>query len=165
MCVVNLGWNKPHNDWTTLDPAIVSGQVADNLAHNAGLVIGARPDSPSNWIKANLDQLTGDSNPASRFSGLNGSGSSGLIPGLAGLNLGGPQQQQALGHWGQPSPVMANTPPPGFALNRGQMGMQPMTSQPHPFPSLANLGGGGGAGGAGTNADQIESELSMLVRS
>merc|ERR1712008_609516 len=82
---------------------------------------GLRSDSPPGWLKNNLDQLTGDSTGAGvvggRFGGLNGSG---LISGLSGLGLG--QGQPPIGHWGQPSPVMSNTPPPGFAMNRGQMG-------------------------------------------
>merc|ERR1712018_886424 len=157
------GWNSvksPHaNDWTTLDPAIVSGQVADNLSHNAGTGnaggSGIRSDSPPGWLKNNLDQLTGDSMVGGRFGGLNGSGGngSGLISGLAGLGFG--QGQPPIGHWGQPSPVMSNTPPPGFAMNRGQMGLQPpaVVSQPHPFSSLAGLAAAGSnganAGGSG----------------
>merc|ERR1712088_770933 len=128
------GWNSvksPHaNDWTTLDPAIVSGQVADNLSqHNPGAGnsgtagSGLRSDSPPGWLKNNLDQLTGDSTGAGmvggRFGGLNGSG---LISGLSGLGLG--QGQPPIGHWGQPSPVMSNTPPPGFAMNRGHTQQQ-----------------------------------------
>ena len=172
------GWNSvksPHaNDWTTLDPAIVSGQVADNLTHNTGGGGGLRSDSPPGWLKNNLDQLTGDN--GGRFGGgLNGSGAtSGLISGLAGLGLG-PQQQPPIGHWGQPSPVMSNTPPPGFALNRGQMGLQPpVVSQPHPFSALAGLAAAAGsnganaAGGSGNNGgsdrDQID-DLARLVRS
>ena len=166
------GWNSiksPHaNDWTSLDPAIVSGQMADNLPpHNAGL----RSESPSGWLKSNLEQLTGgDSSLGGRFGGLNGSGG---IPALAGLGLGGGHhQQQPMGHW-QPSPVMSNTPPPGFALNRGVMGMQPPTaavSQPHPFSTLAGLGGAGSAGAPGgpgvdRDAAHLESELARLVRS
>jgi len=166
------GWNSiksPHaNDWTSLDPAIVSGQMADNLPpHNAGL----RSESPSGWLKSNLEQLTGgDNSLGGRFGGLNGSGG---IPALAGLGLGGGHhQQQPMGHW-QPSPVMSNTPPPGFALNRGVMGMQPPTaavSQPHPFSTLAGLGGAGSAGAPGgpgvdRDAAHLESELARLVRS
>ena len=132
-CFSFSGWNSvksPHaNDWTTLDPAIVSGQVADNLSqHNPGTGnsgtsggSGLRSDSPPGWLKNNLDQLTGDSSGAGmgRFGGLNGSG---LISGLAGLGLG--QGQPPIGHWGQPSPVMSNTPPPGFAMNRGHTQQQ-----------------------------------------
>jgi len=177
------GWNSvksPHaNDWTTLDPAIVSGQVADNLSqHNPGTGnsgtagnSGLRSDSPPGWLKNNLDQLTGDSTGAGiggRFGGLNGSG---LISGLAGLGLG--QGQPPIGHWGQPSPVMSNTPPPGFAMNRGhtqqqmgahgQMQGQPQQAQqPHPFSALAGLGGGSGPS---DRDPTLESELARLVRS
>jgi len=166
------GWNSvksPHaNDWTTLDPAIVTGQVADSLSHNAGL----RADSPPGWLKSNLDQLTGDQSAGGRFNALNGGSNAGLIPGLTGLGLGGAGQQpppQLGGHWGQPSPVMSNTPPPGFALNRGQMGLgghQPTVSQPHPFSALAGLGGGNGTSNGGQDRDaHLESELARLVRS
>ena len=180
ICFYFAGWNSvksPHaNDWTTLDPAIVTGQVADSLSHNIGL----RADSPPGWLKNNLDQLTGDQSVGGRFSGLNGSNNAGLIPGLAGLGLGGggggqqpggpPPPPQLGGHWGQPSPVMSNTPPPGFALNRGQMGLgQPSSvSQPHPFSALATLGGGGNAVASNGGQDRdahLESELARLVRS
>merc|ERR1719445_1951851 len=186
------GWNSvksPHaNDWTTLDPAIVSGQVADNLSqHNPGTGnsgsagnSGLRSDSPPGWLKNNLDQLTGDSTGAGiggRFGGLNGSG---LISGLAGLGLG--QGQPPIGHWGQPSPVMSNTPPPGFAMNRaGQVGhggqIQPQqqqppltvaSQQPHPFSALVGLGGTGNSGHGHATSDRdptLESELARLVRS
>lgn len=67
---------------------------------------------------------------------------------------------------------MSNTPPPGFALNRGQMGVglsgQPSSvSQPHPFSALATLGGGGNAsnGGVQDRDAHLESELARLVRS
>ena len=133
--------------------------MADNLPpHNAGL----RSDSPPGWLKSNLEQLTGGDSLGGRFGGLNGSGG---IPALAGLGLsGGHHQQQPMGHWGQPSPVMSNTPPPGFALNRGGMGMQPpAVSQPHPFSTLAGLGGAGSAGAPGGPVDR--DELARLVRS
>lgn len=155
---------SPHaNDWTTLDPAIVSGQVADNLSHNL------RSDSPPGWLKNNLDQITGDSVAVGgRYNGA------GLISGLAGLGLGAhQQQQQTIGHWGQPSPVMSNTPPPGFAMNRVPGMQAPVGSQqPHPFSALAGLGGGN-AGGPGNGAHgsigdrdpALESELARLVRS
>ena len=184
------GWNSvksPHtNDWTTLDPAIVDGQVANNLSHNPGNGSngtiggsGLRSDSPPGWLKNNLDQLTGDSSvmaSGGRFGGLNGTGSgaaSGLISGLTGLGMG--QGQPPIGQWGQPSPVMSNTPPPGFAMNRGgQMGghgqIQPPQAggshhqQPHPFSALAGLGGGNG-NGASDRDPTLESELARLVRS
>ena len=119
-----------------------------------------------------------------RFGGLNGSGGngSGLISGLAGLGLG--QGQPPIGHWGQPSPVMSNTPPPGFAMNRaGQMGhgqggqiqpqqqQPPLTAasqQPHPFSALVGLGGTGNSGHGHATSDRdptLESELARLVRS
>ena len=146
----------------------MTGQVADSLSHNAGL----RPDSPPGWLKQNLDQLTQGDQSGGRFGALNGSSNAGLIPGLAGLGLGGGQQPppppQLGGHWGQPSPVMSNTPPPGFALNRGQMGLgQPSVSQPHPFSALAGLGGPGNAtnGGVQDRDAHLESELARLVRS
>ena len=191
ICFYFSGWNSvksPHaNDWTTLDPAIVTGQVSDSLSHN---IAGLRADSPPGWLKSNLDQLTSGDQSSSigggRFSGLNGvsNNAGGLIPGLAGLGLGGGQGGQQgppggppppqLGghHWGQPSPVMSNTPPPGFALNRGQMGLgQPssVVSQPHPFSALATLGGvasNGGPSVSGQDRDaHLESELARLVRS
>jgi len=60
----HTGWgNMSANDWTNLDPAIVSGQLSDhNLPQNNGTmghgvngaVHGSRSDSPPHWIKANL---------------------------------------------------------------------------------------------------------------
>ena len=56
------------NDWTMLDPAIVSGQLANNLEApqenrflTSGNNLGGHPvraESPPNWITANLEQLT-----------------------------------------------------------------------------------------------------------
>lgn len=144
----------------------MSGQVADNLSHNAGI----RSDSPPGWLKNNLDQITGDSVAVGGRYGVNGAG---LISGLAGLGLGAPhqQQQQSIGHWGQPSPVMSNTPPPGFAMNRVPGMQAPGAQQPHPFSALAGLGSGnnGGNGAPGGNIGDrdpaLESELARLVRS
>ena len=59
------------NDWTVLDPAIVSGQLSDHnvpqsngpMPHGVnGPMHGSRSDSPPHWIKANLEQLTADTN-------------------------------------------------------------------------------------------------------
>ncbi len=182
-----LGWNSvksPHNDWTTLDPAIVSGQVApDNLSHNAALAAaaaGLRSESPPPWLKNNLDQITSDMGSSQQRFGGGGNNSANLLTGLAGLGLGQqqPQQQQAavaaaIGHWGQPSPVMSNTPPPGFALNRGQMpglpGNPTSQHQPHhPFSALAAAAAAAGVGNPAGDRDSnlVESELAArLVRS
>lgn len=181
------GWNSvksPHNDWTTLDPAIVSGQVApDNLSHNAALAAaaaGLRSESPPPWLKNNLDQITSDMGSSQQRFGGGGNNSANLLTGLAGLGLGQqqPQQQQAavaaaIGHWGQPSPVMSNTPPPGFALNRGQMpglpGNPTSQHQPHhPFSALAAAAAAAGVGNPAGDRDSnlVESELAArLVRS
>ncbi len=158
-----------------LDPAIVSGQIL-NESHPGMPGQGAsRSDSPSNWIKANLDQLTGDT---TRFNGRGGSpvmlpplGSLGSLT-LSNLGIGGGQQQPQQpqqpsgnnGGWGQPpTGLMANTPPPGFAMNRG--GMPPMQGGQAPHHPYAQMGGGPGGGPSNDPAHQLESELTRLVRS
>ncbi len=84
-----------------------------------------RSESPSSWIKTNLEQLTGDS-PAK--SGVGGSGGPlpGLLPGFANLNLGGFGSSggsrwggNASGGAGGAGGGLATVPPPGFAVNRG----------------------------------------------
>ncbi|CAB4064896.1 CNOT4 [Lepeophtheirus salmonis] len=73
------GWNNiSPNDWTVLDPAIVGGQLADS-----------RSDSPPNWIKTNLEQLTTDSPCSYQWKFF--------------------FQRHGMHHWGQ------STPPPGFS--------------------------------------------------
>merc|ERR1712203_1198319 len=69
------GWgNMGANDWTVLDPAIVSGQLSDHnqsqqngpMGHGGnGPLHGSRSDSPPHWIKANLEQLTAETNVTS----------------------------------------------------------------------------------------------------
>lgn len=101
------------NDWTMLDPAIVSGQ----LAHEAPQHQLARPESPHNWLAANLEQL---SDSAGQFSSQTN-----LIPAFNGLGLGdrlGAANRGRLGGgggWGGPSTA---TPPPGFSHHRQSMG-------------------------------------------
>ena len=80
------------NDWTMLDPAIVSGQLANNLEPppHLGNNLG-RPESPPNWITANLEQLTeGGAVGPGNFSSQNN-----LIPAFNGLGLGGERHQGA----------------------------------------------------------------------
>jgi hypothetical protein len=135
------------NDWTVLDPAIVGGQLADTSSNN-------RPESPSNWIKANLEQLTAESfNPTN------------LLSGFSGLGLGGHQQQQqqqqqqqhsgGLSNWGGQGGLLANTPPPGFSFSRGLSGIgsQPMQ---HPYQNLSGLQ---------NSSDPLEKEFRGLIRS
>lgn len=52
----DLTWSpqqNSYNDWTVLDPAIVSGQMSNQHKRTA--------DSPSSWIRNNLDRLTSES--------------------------------------------------------------------------------------------------------
>jgi len=101
------------NDWTMLDPAIVSGQ----LAHETSVTPQhhqQRPESPPNWLAANLEQL---SDPAGPYSSQNN-----LIPAFNGLGLGERLGAGARGRigggWGGPSTA---TPPPGFSHHRQNM--------------------------------------------
>ena len=139
------------NDWTVLDPAIVGGQIADPSSSN-------RADSPSSWIKANLEQLTAETyNPNS------------LLSGFSGLTLGGQHHLQqhlhsgglinTLGNWGGQGGLLANTPPPGFSFNRGLAGMGTTPLQ-HPFQNLSGLGNSNDGPG-----QQLENEFRGLIRS
>uniref|UniRef100_A0A0K2U3I4 CCR4-NOT transcription complex subunit 4 n=1 Tax=Lepeophtheirus salmonis TaxID=72036 RepID=A0A0K2U3I4_LEPSM len=108
------GWNNiSPNDWTVLDPAIVGGQLADS-----------RSDSPPNWIKTNLEQLTTDSPcsyqvgsllPTFENLGLSSNSSSGNSSSSSGHHHhhhqynNHHQQRHGMHHWGQ------STPPPGFS--------------------------------------------------
>jgi len=106
-----VGGSSHSNDWTTLDPAIVTGQMSNvdrdfvPVEHSFG-----NTDSPPNWISANLEQLTNEPYH---------SGHTGLAPGLNSLSLDGRNTLIGSGPglgggWG------ANTanPPPGFGLHR-----------------------------------------------
>lgn len=157
----NRNWNvmpqQPSNDWTRLDPAIVGGQLLQQNGPSPGPSSvhsnqflqsssrhSVRSDSPPNWIKNNIDQLTADS-PFSTGSGLGskshdlggmggaGSGCPSLLHGFSNLGMGIGSGSGG----GQPalSPAMARhsqhwmggsgnngvgggqtaTPPPGFA--------------------------------------------------
>jgi len=101
----NTNWgsglsNGLGNDWTMLDPAIVSGQLANNLEapqQHLGNNLGGpvRAESPPNWITANLEQLTeGVPGGVNNFTSQNN-----LIPAFNGLGLGGDR-----GHGGRPGP-------------------------------------------------------------
>ena len=123
------------NDWTMLDPAIVSGQLANNLEapqQHLGNNLGGpvRAESPPNWITANLEQLTeGVPGGVNNFTSQNN-----LIPAFNGLGLGGSDRGHGgrpggagrlgggAGQWGAvPPPASTATPPPGFSHHR-QMG-------------------------------------------
>ena len=138
------------NDWTVLDPAIVSGQLADTSS-------SIRSESPSSWIKANLEQLTAEPfNPNS------------LLSGFSGLGLGGQHHQQqqqqqqhsgGLSNWGGQGGLLANTPPPGFSFSRGLSGLGSNPLQ-HPYQNLSGLGNSNDGPG-----HQLESEFRGLIRS
>merc|ERR1712096_410556 len=125
------------NDWTMLDPAIVTGQLANPLEPPVSHL--GRSDSPPNWITANLEQLTeGTGGPYQQqqqnnlIPAFNGLGLGGDRLGLGGdrlglgadrLGLGGSNQARARlgaapGGWGGPSSTA--TPPPGFSHHRQQ---------------------------------------------
>jgi len=114
------------NDWTMLDPAIVSGQLANNMEHPPLNHLG-RADSPPNWITANLEQLTGDGGGAAGYPSQ-----SNLIPAFNGLGLGGgpPGGRGGQGRLGGaggwpgniPPPASTATPPPGFSHHRQPLG-------------------------------------------
>jgi hypothetical protein len=139
------------NDWTVLDPAIVGGQLSDSTSSNG---LNNRSESPSNWIKANLEQLTAETyNPGTS-----------LLSGFSGLALGGhPQQQQqhsgGLNNWGGQGGLLANTPPPGFSFNRGlpAVGNNPLQ---HPYQNLSGLNNTNDGPG-----HPLENEYRGLIRS
>jgi hypothetical protein len=100
-----------------LDPAIVTGQLSGPSGHPDY----TRPDSPPNWIRDNLEQLTSESGAAA-FSG-HGSALSHAFNGLGlGAGGGGPGlgRRQA-GGWGSGATA---TPPPGFSHHRQPLGQQ-----------------------------------------
>ena len=109
-----------------LDPAIVSGQLANNMEHPPLNHLG-RADSPPNWITANLEQLTGDGGGAAGYPSQ-----SNLIPAFNGLGLGGgpPGGRGGQGRLGGaggwpgniPPPASTATPPPGFSHHRQPLG-------------------------------------------
>jgi len=150
----NTNWgsglsNGLGNDWTMLDPAIVSGQLANSLEasqENRFLTSGnnlgghpVRPESPPNWITANLEQLTAESVP-----GLNNfTSQNNLIPAFNGLGLGNDRGhggrpgagRMGGGQWGAvPPPASTATPPPGFSHHR-QMG-GPLGGHYQGFPGV-----------------------------
>ena len=114
-----------------LDPAIVSGQLANNLEppqqHLGNNLGGAvRADSPPNWITANLEQLT-EGGAVGVPPGGNFTSQNNLIPAFNGLGLGdrghgarGPGVGRlGGGQWGGvPPPASTATPPPGFSHHR-----------------------------------------------
>lgn len=184
--ILNLGWgNMGANDWTVLDPAIVSGQLSDHnqsqqngpMGHGGnGPLHGSRSDSPPHWIKANLEQLTAETNITSNS---NRDYPSAAQPFNIGQLLSGPQNaglgglpspnnasnsnsavQAALAGWsGQPNMLGHNTPPPGF-MSRGSaapgLGQNGPLPQHHPFQNMSTSNG--------TN-DQIENEFQRLIHS
>ena len=145
------GWNISPNDWTVMDPAIVGGQLADTTSN------GLRSESPSNWIKANLEQLTAETfNPGTS-----------LLSGFSGLSLSGQQQQQqqqqqhsGLNNWGGQGGLLANTPPPGFSFNRGGLPGVGNNLLQHPYQNLSGLSNSNE--GPGHN---LENEYRGLIRS
>ena len=119
------------NDWTMLDPAIVSGQLSGHPDFPGAL----RPDSPPNWIRDNLEQLTsepGGSSAAAQLPYTSSHASSALTHAFNGLGLGGAgaggsvgARRGGLGGWGGATA----TPPPGFSHHNhrqplGQQGYQ-----------------------------------------
>merc|ERR1711974_153187 len=119
------------NDWTMLDPAIVSGQLSGHPDFPGAL----RPDSPPNWIRDNLEQLTsepGGSSAAAQLPYTSSHAPSALTHAFNGLGLGGAgaggsvgARRGGLGGWGGATA----TPPPGFSHHNhrqplGQQGYQ-----------------------------------------
>jgi len=184
--------NHGGNDWGVMDPAIVGagGQLSGDGGHGGGGHHGvhggghhqshhnhhqARADSPPNWIKANLEQLTSDSG-STGFNLLGGGGGGHNAFSLAspppppGGNHHAPSsqhrcevQQQGGGNGGLAG-WLANTPPPGFSLNSRtlahQQAAQQQQNQHVPF-SLSGVGGPAGA----VNASDLESEFQRLIHS
>jgi len=125
---VNNSGGHAH-DWTTMDPAIVTGQLShpdrgDTLPRDLlpGSLRGdlgfGRADSPPNWITANLEQLT--SEPLQSYNSSQAANT--LLPafnslGLGGARNGGPSLVggQLGGGWGGGSSA---APPPGFGQHR-----------------------------------------------
>lgn len=181
----HTGWgNMSGNDWTVLDPAIVSGQMSEHNLTQNGAPLGAmgngpRSDSPPYWIKANLEQLTADTanistNSAREYGSgqtpfnigqlLSGQSSRGLgnLPSPNNTSNSNSAVQAALAGWsGQPSLLGHNTPPPGF-MSRGSAasglgGQTGPIPQQHPFQNMTNSN-------VGAN-DQIENEFQRLIHS
>ena len=139
------------NDWTRLDPAIVGGQLSN-----------ARSESPSNWIKSNLEQLTSESPSQQLHQQHPKALQNSLMPGFSNMSLSGGAAgvgQQNRGptasssQWGQLSNMGGSSggtgsstapPPPGFAFGRGQI--------PHSFPNLSSLN-------TSSDGHQIESKI------
>ena len=186
----SAGWgNMSGNDWTVLDPAIVTGQLSEHASNpngpnsmgRNGPVDGSRPDSPHHWIKANLEQLTADTTniPSNSTRGEFSAGHASFnigqlgISGTSGGALGGlpsPNNtsnsnsavQAALAGWsGQPGLLGHNTPPPGF-MSRGSAA-PPLGGQNGPLQQhhpFQNM--------TSPNvpvSDQIESEFQRLIHS
>ena len=168
-----------HNDWGVMDPAIVGGQLSDgHHGHPGGMGHHQhhphhqhhqhqRADSPPNWIKANLEQLTseGDGRGSSFNIGP-------LLPNaFSQFNLSSPPPPAGAGHHHQQQGQqgggsgnsglagwLANTPPPGFSLNSRTAAQLQQQQQQHPFQNL-------GAGAGAVAASDLESEFQRLIHS
>jgi len=182
----NSGWHgmgggSSHgvNDWGVMDPAIVgAGQLSDHHHHHhPGLHGGHHPhhpqqhhqqsraDSPPNWIKANLEQLTSDSDRGFNIGPLLGGagGHPGAGQSFSQFNLSSPPPPQG-GNQGSNNGGLAgwlaNTPPPGFSLNsRTAAQLQQQQQQQLPFHQ------GMGSGAAAVAASDLESEFQRLIHS
>jgi len=109
------------NDWTMLDPAIVSGQLAHSDRQDLGhhhVLPEPRSESPPAWITQNLEQLTAEPGPYNNHQAS-------LVPAFNNLGLGiggarsgglGGARTAGAGGWGHSA---AATPPPGFTHHRG----------------------------------------------
>lgn len=153
------GWNNviggTGNDWTVLDPAIVSGQMAN-----------PRPESPSNWIKTSYEQL------ASEAGSFNQKGLASMLPTFSNMSLSSPagsnRGMPGTNQWGGPlmggqgasgmagnggfsaGSASGGAPPPGF--NMGALG--PI---PNSFQNISSLN-------TTNDGHQIESKFSLKVQ-
>jgi len=106
------------NDWTMLDPAIVTGQLSGPHPDYGQQSAGIRSDSPPNWIRDNLEQLTAEPN-SSPYSAHGGQ--SQLSHAFNGLGLGAGQARRGMAGWGGATTA---TPPPGFSHHRQPLAQQ-----------------------------------------
>lgn len=130
------------NDWTMLDPAIVSGQLSGHPDFPGAL----RPDSPPNWIRDNLEQLTsepGGSSTAGQLPYTSSHAPSALTHAFNGLGLGGAggsvgARRGGLGGWGGATA----TPPPGFSHHNHRQPLGQQGYQGFKAPEGPKIGGG-----------------------
>ncbi len=115
-----------------LDPAIVGGQLSSPAPASVP-TNKSRSESPSGWIRSNLEQLTAESSPNSMLPML--AGFSGMS--LNGSNGNNARMMQQHG-WGAPSMMTSGPPPPGFSAMAMAAARAGPPQQQHMFPPAAS---------------------------